>query len=51
MAIGCRSPRPQLSAADLKALMERNRQAQELFQQGLAQALEISVPGGSGGSK
>ena len=35
-ATGCRSAGPRLSAAELKALMERNRQAQELFQQALA---------------
>jgi hypothetical protein len=36
LALGCRSAGPKLSAAELKALMERNRRAQELFQQALS---------------
>ena len=52
ITIGCRAAGPPaMSAAEFQALMERKRQAQELFQQALAQVLKISVQGVTEGSK
>ena len=38
LALGCHAAGPQLSAAELKALTERRRQAEELFRHTLANA-------------